>query len=86
MFILSLPPEYGASFMPGSSTANCITSTLQIRAIEQANNSLIQCAVGIDGKLNQTYFPSPAHLLIQGIEYSMNEGIINFIHAHKHTQ
>ena len=76
MFILSLPPEYGASFMPGSSTANCITSTLQIRAIEQANNSLIQCAVGIDGRVNRTYFPSPAHLLIQGIEYAVNEGII----------
>lgn len=61
MFIVSVPSEYGASYMAGSSTANCITSTLHIRAIEQTNNSLIQCAVSVDGKLNRTYFPSTAH-------------------------
>ncbi len=67
MFIVSVPSEYGASYMAGSSMANCITSTLHIRAIEQTNNSLIQCAVGVDGNLNRTYFPSTAHLLVQGI-------------------
>ncbi len=68
MFALSLPLEYGASFvhMSGSSrNPQCILSTLQIRAIKQINNSLIQCAVAINGRLNRTYFP-PAHLLVQG--------------------
>ena len=36
----NVPPKYGASFMAGSSMANCITSTLQIRAIKQTNNKL----------------------------------------------
>ena len=67
MFVLSVPLEYGASFMAGSSTANCITSTLHIRAIEQTNNSLIQCAVVTGIGLNRTYFPPTAHLLVQGI-------------------
>ena len=66
MYALRLPPEYGASFIPGSSTDNCITSTLQIWAIEQTNNSQIQCAVGINLSLNRNYFPSTAHLLVQG--------------------
>lgn len=65
-YALGLPPEYGASFMPGSSTDNCITSTLQIQAIEQTNNSHIQCAVGINLSLNRNYFSSAAHLLVQG--------------------
>lgn len=67
MSAIRAPPEYGVSFMPGGSTADCITSTLQIRAIEPTNNSLVECAVGINRRLNRTYFPPTARLLIQGI-------------------
>ena len=65
VYALSGPPEYGTSFM-GSSTASCIKSTLQMLAIEQTNNSQIQCAVFINGELNRAYFPSPALLQVQG--------------------
>ena len=71
VYALGLPPEYGASFM-SSLAADCIKSTLQIRAIEQTNNSQIKCSVGINLIVNQAYFPSTALLLIQGDHKNFN--------------
>ena len=64
MYALGLPLEYEASFME-MPTANYINSTLRLRAVEQANNSQIMCAVEINRRENRTYFPS-AILQVQG--------------------
>ena len=68
IYVPGLPPEYDASFTTERScNGQCITSVLQIRAIEQTNNSLIQCAVVTGTGLNRTYFPPTTRLLVQGI-------------------
>ena len=64
--VQALPPKYGATDIPESLTGNCLNSTLRILAIKQANNSQIQCAVGINKRLNRTYFSSTALLQVQG--------------------
>ena len=65
--VQSLPQEYGATSTPEiSPISNCLNSTLRILAIEKVNNSQIQCAVGINGRLNRTYFSSTALLQVQG--------------------
>ena len=72
-YVLGLPLEYEASFMT-EPTNDYINSTLRLRAIERANNSQILCAVRINGRDNQTYFPL-AILQIQGNTYQCIEKI-----------
>ena len=64
VYVLGLPLEYEAFFMR-MSTADYVNSTLHLRAVEQANNSQIICAVRINKRENRTYFPS-AILQVQG--------------------
>ena len=71
-FVSALPARFNASSQPGSSQDGIgANSTLRILALEETNNSLIRCGVRVHdpatpGRINLSYFPAPAQLLVQG--------------------
>ena len=43
-------------------------SSLRLLASEETNNSVILCGVDTSGRIDLQYFPSPASLLVQGMD------------------
>lgn len=67
--VSALPAKYGASFTSHRTPDGMgTTSTLQILALEETNNSMIQCGVDISVRIDLHYFSSSAYLLVQGID------------------
>ena len=74
MPVASLPESYKAeSTTEMISNGMGANSSLRILALEETNNSVILCGVHIDtsDRIDLQYFPSPASLLIQGIDYNL---------------
>ena len=72
-FVSALPARFNVSSQTDSPQDGIgANSTLRILALEETNNSLITCGVRIHdpdmpGRINLSYFPAPAQLLVQGI-------------------
>ena len=70
IYVLQLPGEYAAVFMTTPyANGGDQSASLQLSAVEQTNNSLIQCVIGTPNGLDFYYFPEKALLQVQGMMF-----------------